>query len=95
MEAILHIARKHNLKVVEDNAQADGGSFHGQKLGTLGDVGTFSFQFNKIITCGEGGMVITNEEAWYKRARMFHDVVGGKIIMTVHVVRRKEQVSRA
>lgn len=77
MEAILAVAKKHNLKVIEDTAQANGGSFHGKALGSLGDVGCFSLQFNKIITSGEGGMVITNDETVWKRAVMFHDVIGG------------------
>ncbi len=77
MDALLEVARRHGLKVVEDVAQADGASYHGQRLGTFGDVGCFSLQFNKIITSGEGGMVITNDEEVWKRAVMFHDVIGG------------------
>ncbi len=78
MDALLTLARKHGLKVVEDTAQADGGSYHGRRLGSLGDVGCFSLQFNKIITSGEGGMVITDDEGIYRRAVMFHDVAGGR-----------------
>jgi dTDP-4-amino-4,6-dideoxygalactose transaminase len=63
--------------VIEDTAQADGGSYKGHRLGSMGDVGCFSLQFNKIITSGEGGMVITDDEAVWKRAVMFHDVIGG------------------
>jgi dTDP-4-amino-4,6-dideoxygalactose transaminase len=77
MDALLEVARKHNLKVIEDTAQADGGSYHGKRLGSIGDVGAFSLQFNKIITCGEGGMVITNSRDVFNRAVMFHDVIGG------------------
>lgn len=77
MDEILAVAHKHNLKVVEDSAQADGGSYHGRRLGSLGDAGCFSFQFNKILTSGEGGMLITHSEEVWKRAVMFHDVVGG------------------
>jgi len=77
MDAIMEVARKHNLKVLEDTAQANGASYHGKRLGTYGDVGTFSLQFNKMITAGEGGMVITNQEEVWKRAVMFHDVIGG------------------
>ena len=65
------------LKVLEDVAQAAGGSFRGQRLGSIGDVGAFSFQFNKIITCGEGGIAITNNSEIYERLDMYHDVVGG------------------
>ena len=78
MDAIMAVARKHNLLVLEDVAQANGGSFQGKRLGTLGDVGAFSLQFNKIITSGEGGMVITDQDAIWKRVAMFHDVVGGE-----------------
>lgn len=77
MDAILTVAKKHNLKVIEDTAQANGGSLNGKALGSFGDVGCFSLQFNKIITSGEGGMVITNDETIWKRAVMFHDVIGG------------------
>jgi 8-amino-3,8-dideoxy-alpha-D-manno-octulosonate transaminase len=77
MEEILTVARRHGLKVIEDAAQADGGTYHGRRLGSLGDVGCFSLQFNKIITAGEGGMLITNSTEVWKRAVMYHDVVGG------------------
>jgi len=77
MDALMDLARRHGLKVVEDTAQADGGSFGGRRLGSIGDVGCFSLQFNKIITCGEGGMVITDDEEVWKRAVMAHDVIGG------------------
>ena len=78
MLALMDAARRHNLGVVEDVAQADGGSLRGRPLGSIGDVGAFSFQFNKIITAGEGGMLITNDEGLYHRAVMVHDVVGGQ-----------------
>ena len=77
MDAIMEVARKHNLKVVEDTAQADGASYQGRRLGTWGDAGAFSLQFNKIITAGEGGMVITNDDEVFKRVQMYQDVVGG------------------
>jgi 8-amino-3,8-dideoxy-alpha-D-manno-octulosonate transaminase len=77
MDTLMAVAKKHNLKVVEDTAQADGASFHGKRLGSIGDVGAFSLQFNKIITSGEGGIVITNDKEVWKRAVMFHDVIGG------------------
>jgi dTDP-4-amino-4,6-dideoxygalactose transaminase len=77
MDDLLAVAGRHGLRVIEDTAQADGGSYHGRRLGSIGDVGCFSLQFNKIITSGEGGMVITNDESVWKRAIMFHDVVGG------------------
>jgi dTDP-4-amino-4,6-dideoxygalactose transaminase len=77
MDALMDVARRHGLKVVEDTAQADGASYRGRRLGTIGDVGCFSLQFNKIITSGEGGMIITDDEEVWKRAVMFHDVIGG------------------
>jgi 8-amino-3,8-dideoxy-alpha-D-manno-octulosonate transaminase len=73
MERILAIAKKHNLKVLEDVAQATGGSYHGQKLGSLGDMGAFSFQYHKIITAGEGGMITTNNLLLMDRAMAYHD----------------------
>jgi 8-amino-3,8-dideoxy-alpha-D-manno-octulosonate transaminase len=79
MDALMALARHHGLKVVEDTAQADGGSYHGQRLGTFGDAGCFSLQFNKIITSGEGGMVLTNDENVWKRAAMYHDVISGRL----------------
>jgi dTDP-4-amino-4,6-dideoxygalactose transaminase len=78
MDELMGVAREHGLKVIEDTAQADGGSYKGKRLGSMGDVGCFSLQFNKIITSGEGGMVITNDEEIWKRAVMFHDVSGGR-----------------
>ncbi len=77
MEELLDVAQRYGLKVIEDTAQADGGSYKGRRLGSLGDVGCFSLQLNKIITSGEGGMVITDDEGVWKRALMFHDVIGG------------------
>lgn len=78
MAELLAVAQRHRLKVIEDAAQADGGSYRGQRLGSLGDVGCFSLQFNKILTAGEGGMVITSDSDVWKRAVMYHDVVGGQ-----------------
>jgi 8-amino-3,8-dideoxy-alpha-D-manno-octulosonate transaminase len=77
MDDLLAVAREHRLSVIEDVAQANGGSYGGKWLGSLGDVGCFSLQFNKIITCGEGGIVITSDDNVYKRAVMFHDTIGG------------------
>jgi 8-amino-3,8-dideoxy-alpha-D-manno-octulosonate transaminase len=77
MDRIMAIARKHNLKVIEDVAQADGASYHGKRLGTFGEVGAFSLQFNKVITTGEGGVVLTDDKILYDRSRIFHDGAGG------------------
>jgi dTDP-4-amino-4,6-dideoxygalactose transaminase len=77
MDALSALAKRKGLRLIEDVAQADGASYHGRRLGTIGDVGCFSLQFNKIITSGEGGMVITNDDAIWQRAVMWHDVIGG------------------
>lgn len=73
MDRIMKIAKKHNLKVVEDTAQACGGNFKGKYLGTFGDCNAFSLQYHKIITAGEGGMVATDDDLLYDRAQMYHD----------------------
>ncbi len=73
MDAIMAIAKKHNLKIIEDTAQACGGTYKGKPLGSIGDLGSFSFQYHKIITCGEGGAVLTDNEILYDRCRSYHD----------------------
>jgi 8-amino-3,8-dideoxy-alpha-D-manno-octulosonate transaminase len=73
MDELVALAQRHGLKLLEDVAQAVGGSFNGQCLGSIGDVGAFSFQFNKIITCGEGGIAIMKDAEIYRRIIMYHD----------------------
>ena len=73
MKAIMDIAKKHGLFVLEDACQADGGSFEGKKLGTIGDAGALSFNFFKIITCGEGGALLTDSREIFERALIYHD----------------------
>jgi 8-amino-3,8-dideoxy-alpha-D-manno-octulosonate transaminase len=73
MDAIMQIARKHNIRVVEDVAWGCGGSLNGRPLGTIGDAGCFSFDYAKAITTGEGGMVITNDREIDFKARAYHD----------------------
>ena len=68
-DAILEIARKHNIAVIEDNAQAVLSRYHGKTLGTLGDISCFSFENSKHISCGEGGMLLTDNEEYAERAR--------------------------
>lgn len=70
MDAIMRIARKHDLRVIEDCAHAIETEYHGQKAGTFGDFGCFSFYATKNITTGEGGMIIGHDEALVARARM-------------------------
>jgi len=74
MKRILEIAKKHNLKIVEDCAQCFGGTYNGIKSGVIGDVGCFSFcQSKHFTTGGEGGMVVTNDEEVGWEARSFRD----------------------
>lgn len=70
---INQLAKKYNLLVLEDAAEAHGAEIGKQKTGSLGDCGIFSFYGNKIVTCGEGGMITTNDEAFYNRAKHLRD----------------------
>jgi dTDP-4-amino-4,6-dideoxygalactose transaminase len=74
MDAIMAIAKEHNLLVIEDACQAIGVTYHGRRVGSIGDAGALSFQLNKNIQAGEGGAVLTNSEKAYNRALMYHDV---------------------
>jgi 8-amino-3,8-dideoxy-alpha-D-manno-octulosonate transaminase len=76
MDALTGLAREHGLVLIEDVCQAAGASFAGQRLGTFGDAGAFSLQFNKIITTGEGGVMITNRDDLYDLAIDVHDCAG-------------------
>jgi len=88
MDPVLEIASEHNLKVVEDAAEAHGAEYRGKKVGAIGDTGCFSFYANKIITTGEGGMITTNDDkiaemcrllrdqAYEKKRRFWHRYVG-------------------
>jgi len=70
MDEIMAIAKEHKLKVIEDVAQAPGAIYKGKYAGTIGDIGVFSFNQNKTITTGEGGVVITNDEELAKRVQL-------------------------
>ncbi|ADB42535.1 DegT/DnrJ/EryC1/StrS family aminotransferase [Spirosoma linguale] len=74
MDAILDIARRHNLRVIEDAAHAHGGEYRGRKLGSIGDAGSFSFQSSKNLTSGEGGMVITSDDDLYRTMNSMRNV---------------------
>jgi len=74
MDPIMKLAREHDLYVVEDAAEAHGAEYKGKKAGGIGDVGCFSFYANKIITTGEGGMVVTNDEEIAERAKSFRNL---------------------
>jgi len=94
MDAVLEIAEKHNLYVVEDAAEAHGAEYKGRLVGSLGDAAAFSFYANKIITTGEGGMVTTNDpqlaevvrtlrdHAFSKERHFWHKYIGYSFRMT-------------
>jgi dTDP-4-amino-4,6-dideoxygalactose transaminase len=71
---IVDIARRHNLMLLEDCAQANGATLMGRPIGTFGDIGILSFQLNKSITAGEGGMLLCNDTHLYKRCFGIHDL---------------------
>ena len=73
MPEIVSLAREKGIFVIEDCAQAMGGSFKDKKLGTWGDVGCFSFNEDKILSCGEGGACVTNDEILYEKLLNCHD----------------------
>ena len=73
MDELMALAQQRSLKVLEDCAQANGGSYHGRALGTLGDAGAFSLQHFKVITAGEGGVVVTHDPVIFQRAACYHD----------------------
>jgi dTDP-4-amino-4,6-dideoxygalactose transaminase len=74
MDKIMAIAKKHNLKVIEDACHGHAAEYKGKKLGSIGDAGCFSFQSSKNLTCGEGGMVITNDEKLYDMMNSLRNV---------------------
>ncbi len=95
MGEIMAIARENNLKVIEDCAEAIGSTYQGEKLGTIGDIASFSFFGNKTITTGEGGMVVSNDDDLIRKVtklkgqglsdcgrEYWHDVVGYNYRMT-------------
>lgn len=73
MDRLLEVTRPHGIHVVEDCCQCDGGSYHGRRVGTYGAIGAFSFNDFKIISCGEGGAIVTNDRTLFDRARVYHD----------------------
>ena len=93
MDRMMEIARKHHLIVIEDAAEAHGATVRGHKVGSFGDMACFSFYANKVITTGEGGMVVTNDEKLAERLRLLrnlgfttprfrHEVLGYNFRMT-------------
>jgi 8-amino-3,8-dideoxy-alpha-D-manno-octulosonate transaminase len=88
LRALKAICNEHHLVLIEDACQAIGGAYQGKALGTYGDVGSFSFDFVKTITCGEGGAVITNNSTYAQYADHFsdhgHDHVGNDRGAEIH-----------
>jgi len=82
MDEIMEIAKKHNLYVIEDAAEALGSTYKGKKAGSIGDIGVFSFHGAKTCTTGEGGMLVTNDEKLFKKAQTLNNggrEVGGEV----------------
>ncbi len=73
MDELIALAARKKLALIEDVAQAAGGSYKGRMLGTIGTLGCFSFDYYKILNSGEGGFVVTNDEWLYTRAQSWHD----------------------
>ena len=73
LDALKSVCDEHNLLLIEDACQAIGGTYNGKALGTIGDLGCFSFDFVKTVTCGEGGGVITNNDDYAQRLDHFSD----------------------
>lgn len=74
MDEINEIAKRHNLYVLEDAAESHGALYKGRKTGSLGDIAAFSFYANKILTTGEGGAVVTNNEDFYKQVKYYKNM---------------------
>jgi len=74
MDSMMEVARKHNLIVVEDASHSHGTRYKGKGVGALGDMGGFSFQASKNLNCGEGGITLTNDRAFYDRCDAHHNV---------------------
>ena len=73
LDTLKSICTKHDLFLIEDACQAIGGTYHGKPLGSIGDIGCFSFDFVKTVTCGEGGAVITNNKEYYINSDHYSD----------------------
>ena len=89
MDRIMEIAEKHNIMVIEDACQAVGGSYKSKRLGSIGHVGALSFNYFKIISCGEGGAVLTNSKDAFERAVYLHD--GGSVFRQAYIGLAKAQ----
>jgi len=78
MDRIMDIAKRHHLVVIEDCAESHGATWHGQTTGSFGDMGCFSFYANKVITTGEGGMVVTNDARLAERLHLLRNLAFGR-----------------
>ena len=74
MDSVLAVARRHQVKVLEDGAQSVGATYKGRAVGSMGDCGIYSFQLCKTITAGEGGALVTNDPVVFERAARIHDI---------------------
>jgi perosamine synthetase len=84
MDPVMAVAKKHNLAVIEDCAEAHGALYKGRKVGSIGDAGCFSFYANKIITTGEGGMVTAGDDALASRMRYLKTLAFGDKLKFMH-----------
>lgn len=84
MDAVMELAKKYHLKVIEDAAEMHGQTYKGKPCGSFGDISTFSFYPNKHITTGEGGMVLTDDEELAERCRMLRNLCFRKDVRYVH-----------
>lgn len=84
IDPVLKLAKKYNLKVIEDAAEMHGQTYRGKPCGSFGDISTFSFYPNKHVTTGEGGMVVTDDEELAERCRLLRNLCFRKDVRYVH-----------
>ena len=84
MDPVLKVSKKYNLKIIEDCAEAHGVEYKGKKVGSIGDIGAFSFFANKTFTSGEGGMIVTNFKKLERKARSLKNLSYGKVNRFLH-----------
>lgn len=84
MDPVLQVAKRHRLFIVEDCAEAHGATYKGRKVGSLGDIGCFSFYANKILTTGEGGMIMSNDAGLAAKARSLKSLAFGETNKFMH-----------
>ena len=84
MDPVLQISKKYNLKIIEDCAESHGAEYKRKKVGSIGDIGAFSFFANKIFSCGEGGMIVTNSKELAEKAKSLKNLSYGAINKFMH-----------